>query len=366
MTELEESRGWIHYAKDAPGEPIMDQSGSRMNEVVRQECERPGVRYQIAGKHCSFVVVLDDDLAGYEIDLNDIENIPSHEGTRVRSAPGKRKMASQVRRPTVNPDHEENTSEAEVVQIYDMGSGVEEPESDEDMGFICATPCNAGTAAFDPVAPPVSDFFVSFDQSLPEPSDKDIQAMLGPDSTSPGLSPAGSSSPSVGPSGSRSMAVSYKTARGAAQFCCAASSDQEDIQDDDDVSDDHTSIHSSTFATQTPLQKFIILQAFVGYWQFSDELLQILGLDSDTIRSNVDGFCKMKRKNHAELPKEWLDILATALVGHFLEQKAFDSRDEWELVKMKADDLLQRQVRSVLPEYDAFVMSLNELCWSFF
>ncbi|KAJ6104655.1 hypothetical protein N7523_010975 [Penicillium sp. IBT 18751x] len=304
MTELEESRGWIHFAKDAQGEPIMSQCGSRMDELVQQECERLGVRYQIAGKHCSFVAMLEDDLAGYESALNDTNNIPSHEDTRFRSA------------------REETNC-------------VEESESDEDMGFICATPLNAEVAAFDPGLSPTSS--------------------------------AGSISPSVGPSGSRSMAVSYKKARGAAQFCRAASSDEEDVQDDDDDNrDDNTSIRSLTFATKTPLQKIIILQAFGGYRRFNDELLEILGLDPDTMHSSIDDYCKMKKRNLAELPKEWLDILATALVGHFLEQKAFDSQDEWELVKMKADDWLQRQVRAVVPGDDAFVMRLIELCGSFF
>ena len=60
ITELEESRGWIYSAKNAECELIKTKWESRVDELVQTECERLGVRFQIAGKHCSFVAVSDE------------------------------------------------------------------------------------------------------------------------------------------------------------------------------------------------------------------------------------------------------------------------------------------------------------------
>lgn len=379
VTELEESRGWIHFAKGAQGEPIMKKYESRMDELVQQECERLGVRYQIAGKHCSFVAVLDDDISGYESDSNHTDGIPSHEDQRARSASRKKKMANYKRRRRVGPnmqlDIAEESSCTPIVPLYVMGSGVEESESDEDMGFICVSPKNAQTAAIDPKNPPVPSFNLDT-SSFPGPNDSDI---VGLGSKSPGYSPTSPKSPSIAsfaarfnplssPTSSRARTVSHKKGRYGSKACRKISANKEVVEDDDDDDDgdDNASIRSSTFVSKTPLQKIIILQAFGGYWKFNDELLQILGLDPSTVRSNINDYYKVEKGNQAEVPEEWLDILATALVGHFLEKKAFDSKDEWELLKMKAYDWVQRQVGAMDPEDDSFVTRFIQSLGSYF
>jgi hypothetical protein len=66
ITELEEARGWIYSAKTAEGELIKIKWESRVDELVQTECERLGVRFQIAGKHCSFVAVSDETPAEHD------------------------------------------------------------------------------------------------------------------------------------------------------------------------------------------------------------------------------------------------------------------------------------------------------------
>lgn len=57
MGELEEGRGWIRTAKDSQGDLITANFESRAEELAEAECERLGVRFQVAGKHCSFVAI---------------------------------------------------------------------------------------------------------------------------------------------------------------------------------------------------------------------------------------------------------------------------------------------------------------------
>jgi hypothetical protein len=73
VTELEEARGWIYSAKEAEGQLIKTKWHSRVDELVQRECERLGVRFQVAGKYCSFVAVNDEIPVDYE---SNSESVP--------------------------------------------------------------------------------------------------------------------------------------------------------------------------------------------------------------------------------------------------------------------------------------------------
>ncbi|OQD70614.1 hypothetical protein PENDEC_c022G04646 [Penicillium decumbens] len=79
VAELEESRGWIHFAKDAQGELIKSKWESRVDELVQKEYERLGVMFQVVGKHCSFVAVHKDpmDSEGYSESDRESNDAPS-------------------------------------------------------------------------------------------------------------------------------------------------------------------------------------------------------------------------------------------------------------------------------------------------
>ncbi|KAJ5733324.1 hypothetical protein N7533_013771 [Penicillium manginii] len=59
ICELEEGGGYIYSAKDPDGNLITVKHESMADELVQKECERLGVRFQIAGKHCSLLAVCD-------------------------------------------------------------------------------------------------------------------------------------------------------------------------------------------------------------------------------------------------------------------------------------------------------------------
>lgn len=60
MSELEEGRGWIHSAKDPAKELITVKYESMVDDLVQSECERLGARFQVSGKHCSFLAIHDN------------------------------------------------------------------------------------------------------------------------------------------------------------------------------------------------------------------------------------------------------------------------------------------------------------------
>lgn len=55
--ELEDGRGWLADATDSSGRPARNILGDRYGEALRREAVRLGVKFQIAGRHTSFVAV---------------------------------------------------------------------------------------------------------------------------------------------------------------------------------------------------------------------------------------------------------------------------------------------------------------------
>jgi hypothetical protein len=89
VRELEDGRGWLVHAKDAEtGKLLKERYEGRFSDMVEQEAVRLGLRYQIAGKWCSFVAVEDgkvkpDGIGPDPEPLSSEESIPR---------PGKRMM----------------------------------------------------------------------------------------------------------------------------------------------------------------------------------------------------------------------------------------------------------------------------------
>lgn len=57
VSELEEGRGWLVYAKNKDGVLLKEKHGDQFKSLVEREAVRLGVQYQIAGKYTSFVAV---------------------------------------------------------------------------------------------------------------------------------------------------------------------------------------------------------------------------------------------------------------------------------------------------------------------
>jgi hypothetical protein len=362
VTELEESRGWIQSAKDAQGESVKKTCESRMDELVQQECERLGVRFQVAGKHCSFVAVLDDSLPGYESG--------SESTNRTGYGPqSNRKKAKRVRRQSMSPNlvtvdslEEKDTFDlsprrrmaSATMPSFSMDEGVDKnmalcSEADVEEivnGLLCSGPYSPG---YSPASPSGAN---SASLTSPAYCPTSIYSPNSPGSGSgPGIGPGYSpSSPAFTPTSPSYLPTFNKKARhGDSLLQLQYALNAEDEEDDED--DDAGALFSSS-SPQTPWEKLVGLQTFIGLWKFNDELLLILGLDPDTIGQKIDAYLGAMDGGREQVTdlENWYNVLATYLVSGFLETEASESRDEWELVKMKGDDWAEKQLEEMSPK----------------
>ncbi|KAL6858340.1 hypothetical protein ACO1O0_005801 [Amphichorda felina] len=70
ISELEEGRGWIFHAKKrGSGKLLKEEFDGRFSDMVEREAVRLGLRYQVAGKWCSFVAVAVEGQEEEELDV---------------------------------------------------------------------------------------------------------------------------------------------------------------------------------------------------------------------------------------------------------------------------------------------------------
>lgn len=59
VVELEELHGWLSDAKDDSGNPFEQLHQGTKDRIAARECQALGIKYQVTGKHCSFVALED-------------------------------------------------------------------------------------------------------------------------------------------------------------------------------------------------------------------------------------------------------------------------------------------------------------------
>lgn len=74
IQDLEEGRGWLQAAKTADNVSVKKKHESRFDEIVERECVRLGEKFQVAGKHTSFVAVEDKSNDEMEADVQEKES----------------------------------------------------------------------------------------------------------------------------------------------------------------------------------------------------------------------------------------------------------------------------------------------------
>jgi hypothetical protein len=101
-------------------------------------------------------------------------------------------------------------------------------------------------------------------------------------------------------------------------------------------SDDQDSKASSE---GSKVQQLVRLQKFEGYWDWWGEVHQILSLDQVTVIAKLLSCYKVitgEETDNLDYP-EWKENFATGLVCLYLETRALESKDVWELLREKAD-----------------------------
>jgi hypothetical protein len=366
VTELEESRGWIFSAKEPEGELIKTKWESRVNELVQQECERLGVKFQVAGKHCSFVAVNDETPIDFE---NDKETVPV---CKFKYGANYKITGLQVdRRVTTSGIQGAKMKRAKnsaATPCCEIDAGVDEPESDDDMGLYSpmALPSSIKGPRYHPTVPaysPTSPAYAPTSPFASTPAGHNptglISGMYDPAFTTPSFSPTRPAysptvaNPAASP-GYSPMSPKY------APFP-SLDIDEEEKEEEEDEST------GSTIAL--PLNKIISAQTFEGYWEMNDQLFQIMGLDPNTTRAKIQSdyeSVKLGKEGQVSALEKWFDLLATCLACQFLEKKETESKDVWELVKSKADSWVQTELDAMGPTDRGLAIKLiDELRWYF-
>ncbi|KAF2663856.1 hypothetical protein BT63DRAFT_430111 [Microthyrium microscopicum] len=345
IQELEEGRGWLQTAKTCgatPGTTIKEQYPSMFGEIVKQECVRLGVQFQIANKYCSFVATekkISEPENGQSFNEEDYEfldldesqlSLEKEENTgpslrfrkaipcMARSVPGAlmpvhihmacRKQRPRKESPKIGSPSIESYA-AGLARASPFGSSTDWEPSDVNMqlqntvrapGTISSQSTFGGTtmhsrAAPCPPAPPNSLFVASRGAYTNSGSDRPLDYSL--------------------------------------DMSEAASAPIEDDEDEDSEVHDSTeskkNITPSSKQTGVSLQSLIALQTFEGFWIWNEQLCHATGTDMTSAKkvTNLD-------KN----------VLATAIAIRVLETKWAAEKDTWELIVDKAKNWIENKV----------------------
>ncbi|CAG7929743.1 unnamed protein product [Penicillium olsonii] len=310
VTELEEAHGWINSARDSQGELIASKMESRVDELNQKECERLGVRFQVAGKHCSFVAV--DEEISSETEASPEVSTVSKKRKKAKKS-GTRSLKRAATPAAVSPLE---TEEEELVAGY--------------------SPClSSFQGARSPSYCPTNPFDPSMTGGFSPTSPQLDPTSPGYSPTSPGYSPA---SPRYSPTTPTYSPTSPMRSPGSVDV-----NDEED--DDEDVRGDES---NRRLAKRPPLDRLISLQGFAGYWEMSDVLLQAVGFEPAVflagIQGHYDKLTEDREASEVATLEEWWNLIATSAACHFLEKEESGSKDVWELMKEKADGWLQTQL----------------------
>ena len=325
MKELEEGRGWIFNAKNEQGTKLLkDEFDGRFPDMVEREGVRLGLKYQIAGKWCSF--------AAEEV----TDGVSSQSNERDKNVSQLAMITAMFNESNAGDNGSTDGSQRTRRTGKGLGVGgqfrhrkVAGGSPMQAAGFAMPPPpprFAAPTAApgallgggmsakMIPPPPPqgISDS-IDFFGAAPS-STYCLQAST--DSDQPAFGSAQASFGSAQASfGSAHPALGFGRAFGATKT-------------------GHT--ESEPQKPEDPLQSLAALQSFVGSWEWSDKLEQTLG----TEKRAAEGAAKSGGAGE-EIGES---VLATACVVVYLQKKLADDKDSWEMISDKAVDWLNGEI----------------------
>ncbi|KAH8883361.1 hypothetical protein GQ53DRAFT_753026 [Thozetella sp. PMI_491] len=344
VKELEEGRGWLFHAKDASdGKLLKEKYDGRFSDMVEREAVRLGVKFQVGSKWCSFVAVEEN---GPSTPVAAPDNTSGQNDENVEAVP------DSAPRPAIRARRSHSSRFAPpsppIQPMMAMASS--------SSPAIKAMKAVADTAP--QATPAAKEYFAAM---IPRKSNTASAARMGAFGSSPNFPPGmtsearfamaanprkgngatmalmASAAPlTLGSSSGVAMAKKRKSVRAPGP---AWGVDVEDDDDDEEVDE--------AAAPQDKLDLLVSLQTFTGAWTWSDELLRILGLDAARITAIA--------QQHNIADQVGTDILATALVLVFLDDKLAARRDEWEMLVEKSVEWLETEVQGRGTTADAYV-----------
>lgn len=344
MTELEESRGWIQDAKTSSGDLVKEKWESRMDELIQSECERLGTLFQIAGKHCSFVAV-----------------------KKTKQTRTKESLQRSSERDAQNRTEQSEGSEDDFV-VVDKTEASSDGAKQGATNFLCVASDSDDTVVGSKSAPGllISESVAEYGAESEEDMGFGLFDVDDDDASPPATE---AKVPGYRPPCRNGRRVAYRKAPSADGGIPTDNkkrgSPSEGWRPETGAKRHRKLVpetNESSEATDkgSTVQKLIRLQTFDGYWDWCDELLRILGLDPEAVCEQL--LAEYKKLTGDEIDilsrSDWKEILATRLVGLYLETQALDSQDLWELLKDKADVWVEDALEAMTNEHQKVAKEL--------
>jgi hypothetical protein len=372
VIELEELHGWLEKTKDSNGNPFTQLHSHTKQLLAIRECQALGIKYQVTGKHCSFVALEDSSTSGKDEERQPVEfeakTVPQRRSPRPE--PAIRYSAPSSRSPAPRG-----------MMMRAMATA--NPSAPSSGGLFGnqaqPTPSLFGGTSHRPTPSPQfrSTAFGASSRQAPDsfPS-RGVAIVAGGGKATPTqqgqfgtFGSAQYGHRGFGSTTTRSAGGLFGSANPPAQP--TGSVDRESrffdgtaiqLRPSDTLFNGGQPGKSNPATNTCQVYCLISLQTFEGKWELTKELCTILDCDMDKVYSSF-----LELSNPTNSPGQLVNVLATYMVMGFLKNKHADSRSVWELVYGKADTWLNKTVPGLgiagatLDAHRAQIMSLEFL-----
>jgi hypothetical protein len=391
VIELEELHGWLEKTKDSNGNPFTQLHSHTKQLLAIRECQALGIKYQVTGKHCSFVALEDSSTSGKDEEKRqpvefEAKTVPQRRGPWPE--PAIRHSASSLSSPSPAPRAmmmramaSANPSATSSGGLFGNRAQPTPPlfrgtphgfTASPQFGRSSAPPANMRLpTAFRGSPGQAPDSFLSRGSGIVGPSQqgqfgefesaqnghRGFGSTIARSAGGRGRSPAqshgglfGSANPPAQPMGSVDRESRFMD-RTAIQ-----------IRPSDTLSNGGQPGNSNPAINTSQVYSLISLQTFEGKWELTQGLCTVLDCDMDKVYNSF-----IELINPTNSPGRLVNVLATYMVMGFLENKHADSRSVWELVYGKAETWLNNTVPGLgiagatLDAHRAQIMSLEFL-----
>ncbi|KAJ6044998.1 hypothetical protein N7460_006353 [Penicillium canescens] len=348
VIELEEEHGWLSDAKDESGNSFQQFHLDTKQRIAERECQRLGIKFQVTGKHCSFVA-LEDDLE--KLDKSDHLDNPSTPDNS--SNPNSPRRAS-ARRQITSVRSKEHA-------VHNLSSSFLRPTYGE-ARFMDTSP---RTRTAGPHQPP---FGQKSHQLLARAGGPAVRQAEPFDlARSGGVSERGFGESGRGRRGGRGGGLfgSSQANSPSTQSRFGGSSDYAPSPPGGSIGMYSLPCGGASSAAgnmgafgqpmpsaDRPMDKFyelIGLQTFEGSWMWSNKLFNLLGLREQEITTSIIRMYDQHwDTDAAKFPNvEEKAVIATLLAIGYLENKHADLRRVWELLHAKADAWVTQKLQQM-------------------
>lgn len=307
VSELEKDGGWLTTATNKVDDiPIKSKYSGRWEELVEREAVRLGVKYQIAGKWCSFVAV-EGDVEHEAVVLGEKASPPSGNGPRAALRPPTSRAAQVYSLPP---------AQASAMSLPRGGMAMQAaPGHSATSGPMASFGAPAPYLSANPGVPSYAGSEGLFGSVGTPRFQLSSSASFAYSSAPPPFPPGASTSLQPEPPRARRKAKMAASTTGGAAFGVPDSGVSREMVDE--------SWQPQSNSEDEKMHKIILLQKSNGSWEWEQILANTLGISLGLEKQSA--------------------VVATALAIAFLQKKMAHEAETWELIVEKAKGWLGQQ-----------------------